>query len=166
MIGAYLIIGGPSAASAFMQWLDLPLVCSEACITSSLSSSSSALLGTSSWKLYPSHDWTWPYHHATNCQCWTSQALAYASKVFPPAHPSPPPGLIDSLGLKRLETLLGYTFVNRWFLIEALTHPSYSAKHYYPQQQQQKGETGGRVVRDYQRLEFLGRYVGYSWWWW
>jgi ribonuclease-3 len=46
--------------------------------------------------------------------------------------------------VQQFEQLLEYTFHNKIFLIEALTHPS--SLH----------ETGGDAGKDYQRLEFLG----------
>lgn len=158
LIGAYLIDGGPRAADGFLQWLGFPVMCTtEACneqysgTVGLLKSPAPFFKAGLSAALDVAHQRRyWPLLQRC-CQCWTEKALADTPQtIFPKPTPAPASDLV--MKVEKLETLLGYTFRNKWLALQALTHPSHSQKS----RRSERSNDEMVIISDYQRLEFLG----------
>lgn len=158
LIGAYLIDGGPRAADDFLQWLGFPVTCTtEACGEQHAGMMGLLEAPAPFFKAGPpagldvAHQrGYWPLLQR-RCQCWTERALAETPQtIFPKPTPAPASDLV--MKVEKLETLLGYTFRNKWLALQALTHPSHSQKS----RRSERGQGDVVIISDYQRLEFLG----------
>jgi len=158
LIGAYLIDGGPRAADDFLQWLGFPVMCTtEACgeqhagMVGLLESPAPFFkAGPPAGRDVTHQRGYWPLLQR-RCQCWTEMALAETPQtIFPKPTPAPASDLV--MKVEKLETLLDYTFRNKWLALQALTHPSHSQKS----RRSERGQGDVVIISDYQRLEFLG----------
>lgn len=131
LIGAYLIDCGPRGALLFMAWLGIRVLPSKEVLYDETLSQGQRITGS-----------TQPYErdgkmYQTIYGYWAapkSPLLFYA--------PNPHETLEQLLdGYSEFETHIGYTFRDRSYLLQAMTHASYSPN---------------RLTDCYQRLEFLG----------
>ena len=86
-----------------------------------------------------------------NCLCWQGLPDArWQAFGLGPASVSPTPA--TAARLAKLESVLGYSFRNKWLLLQSLTHPSYGRRPWPTD----SALVPKIVLGDYQRLEFLG----------
>jgi len=85
------------------------------------------------------------------CLCWKDLPdTRWQTFGLGPASVSPTPATVSRLA--KLENDLGYSFRNKWLLLQSLTHPSYGRRPWPT-----ASTSGPKVVlEEYQRLEFLG----------
>lgn len=137
LIGAYLIECGQRGALLFMAWLGIRVLpCSERDVTDGDDPSTNALrrhIGT-----------TQPYATTDGSRRVTTTYGHWAAPKSPLLlHGPNAHAMLDRLldGYDEFERAIGYQFVDRSYLLQAMTHASYSSN---------------RLTDCYQRLEFLG----------
>jgi hypothetical protein len=122
LLAAHLLDGGPAQGDAFLRWVGLPVACPLGCDhpkEATAARTGSAFSPSSS-------PYAWPLPER-ECLCWKDRSDAHW-KTFGlgPVSVSPTPATVARLA--KLESTLGYSFRNKWLLLQSLTHPSYGRR--------------------------------------